>query len=414
VAFNECLQVQHADQSCTFSLSAIGEKVLIHPQEIVITYRAQLETMLAFLPHAIEELEKHIAENQISCAEDHRGDGIGELSVTGQWRGDFSSLSIAPINASRPVPLSFSGDASSLHFAEKVSKAILAKIGLLETAVMIKNILYSQLRVKSKNWALKGRNWPKISVVLPSFNQAAFVRQALDSIFEQKYPNLETIVLDPGSSDGTRKILAEYKDKISTLILEPDKGQSDALERGLNLAQGEILTWLCTDDMLEPDSLFRVAEAFLRHKTDVVVGGCRRIDETGRELLRHYAAMPFNQVVPLNTLGMMDVVHGWQAGHFFYQPEVFFTRDIWRRAGAFFHESAFYGMDYDLWVRMALAGGRGIQISDYIAASRAQLNQKTDLSQSSFLWQFANFLRHYYMVITTAVKLQKNIQEVGC
>ena len=261
--------------------------------------------------------------------------------------------------------------------------------------------------LESRQWNLKTLNWPKISIVMPSLNQAEFIQQALDSIFAQNYPNLEIIVLDPGSTDGTREILAEYKDRIGRLILEPDKGQSDALERGLNMAQGEILTWLCTDDMLESDSLFHVAEAFMRYKTDIVVGGCRRIDEAGNELSRHYSAMPFNQAIPLDSLGMIDVLHSWQAGHFFYQPEVFFTRNIWRRAGAFFHQSAFYGMDYDLWVRMALAGARGVQIFHYVAASREQKNQKTIIGQPDYLWQCANFLRHYNEIIMTAAKMEK-------
>ena len=369
---SECSsQVQSASGNCTFLISAIGQKNLSHPQEITIVSMEQLDAMLTFLPRAIAELDNFIEKNQIHCDINRRGDDIGKLTVTGQWRGACS---------------------------------------LLRCKFAVKKML-DKYRLKYKQMVLKKKRWPKISIVLPSFNQAAFVRQALDSIFAQKYPNLETIVLDPGSTDGTREILAEYKDKINMLILEPDKGQSDALERGLNLAQGEILTWLCTDDMLEPDSLFHVAEAFMLHKTDVVIGGCRRIDEAGEELSRHYADMPFNEPVPMDAMGMMDVLHGWQAGRFYFQPEVFFTRDIWRRAGAFFHQTAFYCMDYDLWVRMALAGGRGVQISHYVAASREQKNQKTDFGQSSFLWQHANFLRHYNTILTIAKKMPGYIFE---
>lgn len=257
-----------------------------------------------------------------------------------------------------------------------------------------------------RDWRQVEKNWPRISVIIPSYNQARFVRQALDSIFAQGYPNLETIVLDPGSTDGTREILQEYEDKITHLILEPDKGQSDALQRGLNMADGDILTWLCTDDMLEPDSLFRAAEAFLFYGSDVVAGGCRRIDEDGLEFETHFSAMPFNQTVRLDTLGMMDMLHGWQAGHFFYQPEVFFTKNIWLRAGGFFHQSAYYGMDYDMWVRMALAGGTGVQIFNYLAASRMQEDQKTKLGEKPiYLWQQLNYLKHYRNILHKALEL---------
>jgi cellulose synthase/poly-beta-1,6-N-acetylglucosamine synthase-like glycosyltransferase len=249
-------------------------------------------------------------------------------------------------------------------------------------------------------------NWPAISIIIPSFNQAAFVRQALDSIFSQNYPQLETIVLDPGSTDGSREILQEYAHKITRLILEPDQGQSDALQRGLNLASGEILTWLCADDMLEPNSLFYFADAFMRYHSDIVAGGCRRVDEQGRELEVHFAAMPFNKVIRLDILDMLDVLHGWQAGHFYYQPEVFFTKNIWRRAGGFLHKSAYYGMDYDMWVRMALAGAIGVQLPNCLAASRAQENQKTQLGQKPvYLWQALNYLKHYYQIIQAAEQL---------
>jgi hypothetical protein len=97
---------------------------------------------------------------------------------------------------------------------------------------------------------------------------------------------------------------------------------------------------------------------------------------------------------------MADVVHQWQAGHFFYQPEVFFTRDIWRRAGGFLHASAYYAMDYDLWARMALAGATGVQIVPFLAYSRAQENQKTQLGEKPvYLWQTLNYLKHYREII---------------
>lgn len=254
-----------------------------------------------------------------------------------------------------------------------------------------------------RDWNKVRRPWPKITVVMPSFNQVKFVREALNSIFSQNYPNLETIILDPGSTDGTREILREYKDKITHLILEPDKGQSDALQRGLNMASGAILTWLCTDDMLEPGALFHVAEAFKRYGSDIVVGGCRRIDEDGNELEMHFSAMPFNQVTNLDFLGIIDVLKSWQAGHFFYQPEVFFTKDIWRRAGGFFHTSAYYAMDYDLWARMALAGATGVQIFHPVAGSRAQRVQKTQLGEKPvYLWPTLNFLKIYNKIMQKA------------
>ncbi|MBU1040875.1 MAG: glycosyltransferase [Proteobacteria bacterium] len=239
--------------------------------------------------------------------------------------------------------------------------------------------------------------WPRISVVMPSFNQARFVREALDSVLDQGYPNLELMVLDPGSTDGTREILEEYRPRLSRLVLEPDEGQSDALQRGLALASGTVLTWLCTDDRLEPGSLFRAAEALDRYGADLVVGGCLRIDDEGRELFRHQCLLPFGAPCRLPVLDIVDFLGSWQLGNYFYQPEVFFTADIWRRSGAMLWKSAYYGMDYDLWVRMALAGASIVHVPQVFAASREQCEQKTclDGSRSPYLFQVENFMKSY-------------------
>ncbi len=242
-----------------------------------------------------------------------------------------------------------------------------------------------------------GLAWPRISVVMPSFNQARFVRQALDSVLDQRYPDLEVIVLDPGSTDGTREILEEYRPRLSRLVLEPDAGQSDALQRGFALASGAVLTWLCTDDRLEPLSLFHAAAALSRHGTDLVAGGCLRIDEDGRELFRHHCSLPLGRACRLRAQDMMDFLGSWQRGNYFYQPEVFFTADIWRRSGAMLWKEAYYGMDYDLWVRMALAGASIVHVPQVFAASREQAQQKTclDGKRRPYLFQIGNFLRAY-------------------
>jgi glycosyltransferase involved in cell wall biosynthesis/GT2 family glycosyltransferase len=265
-------------------------------------------------------------------------------------------------------------------------------------------VMYSgppQAWLKERQWLQEDRVWPLVTIVMPSFNQRPFVRQALDSIFSQNYPNLELIVLDAGSTDGTRDILQEYESKISRLIFESDNGQSDALQKGFNLATGTYCTWLNTDDLLEPDSLFLAVEAFEHFKVDLVTGGCRVVGEDGKELDKHYPFMPFGFPLRLDAEKLLDFFGSWSRGDFFYQPEVFFTRDIWLRAGGFVHLEAYYAMDYDLWVRMALAGGMIVQLPRFLAASRHQRNQKTNLkgSESPYLWQMLNFLRHYEKIL---------------
>ena len=104
--------------------------------------------------------------------------------------------------------------------------------------------------------AINAQNWPAISVIVPSYNQGRFVRQTLDSILEQGYPNLELIVMDGGSDDETVDILEEYSPHLSHWVSEPDRGQSHAINKGLAVATGSLVGWLNSDDLYLPKSLF--------------------------------------------------------------------------------------------------------------------------------------------------------------
>ena len=222
------------------------------------------------------------------------------------------------------------------------------------------------------------RIWPKISVVMVSFNQASYLEEGLRSVLDQGYPNLEFIVVDGNSTDGSVEILNRYRDKVSELVIEPDDGQSDGLNKGFARATGEILTWVNSDDLLEPGALFRVAQAFRAYSVDIVAGGCRQIGLTrDKEILNHHNRLPFGlpTALPLGLLLEMD--RFWLAGCFFYQPEVFFSRDIWKRSGGKLRTDLNYVLDYDLWVRMAAAGASIVHIPEFLACSRTHDQQKT-------------------------------------
>lgn len=239
------------------------------------------------------------------------------------------------------------------------------------------------------------RDWPKISVVFVSFNQAEFVEEGIRSVLDQDYPNLEFIVIDGKSTDGSVEILERYRDRVHTMIIEPDKGQSDGLNKGFRYVSGDILTWLNSDDLLEPGALFRVAQAFSAHKVDLVAGGCRQTGTVRTEILRnHHNTLPFGVPVqfPLGLLLEMD--RFWLNASFFCQPEVFFSRDIWERSGGRLRTDLHYVMDYDLWVRMAAAGGNVIHIPDFLACSRLHEKQKTVIGMP-FLPEVQRLLREY-------------------
>jgi glycosyltransferase involved in cell wall biosynthesis len=218
-----------------------------------------------------------------------------------------------------------------------------------------------------------GRPWPKISIVTPSLNQGRFIEETILSVLNQGYPDVEHIVMDGGSTDNTPEILERYGSRLAYAESAKDKGQSDAINKGFARANGEILTWLNADDMLCPGALAAVALAFATSGADLVAGICVIHDE-GRVLHRHLTACADGKL-PLAEL--LDLEGGWLEGEFFYQPEVFFTRALWQRAGGHVAEKLYFSMDYELWLRFAEAGGVLHAIARPLALFRVHGEQKT-------------------------------------
>lgn len=134
----------------------------------------------------------------------------------------------------------------------------------------------------------------KISIVTLSFNQRAYLQEAIDSVLSQGYPALEYIVVDPGSQDGSRGLILSYGDRIAKTIFEPDRGAAEGLNKGFAQASGEIFGFLNADDVLFPDSLNRIAEFFHAHpECDMAMGDGFKIDSHGRKI-RHYIARDFS------------------------------------------------------------------------------------------------------------------------
>ena len=236
---------------------------------------------------------------------------------------------------------------------------------------------------------------PRISIVTVSYNQAAYLEACLRSVLDQGYENLEYIVVDGGSTDGSVDIIERYRHRLNVVIIEPDDGQSDALNKGFARATGDIMNWLCSDDMLEPGALKAIAAAYRRHQPDLIVGGCVRIGERRQdELFRHHSALQFGGPTQLAFADMLNFMGSWQKAHYFFQPEVFFSRRIWEASGAYLKRHLYYAMDYDLWLRMALAGAVAYHVPAMLGCSRVHAAQKTQDDQR-YLHQLRQIMEEY-------------------
>jgi glycosyltransferase involved in cell wall biosynthesis len=220
-----------------------------------------------------------------------------------------------------------------------------------------------------------GRPWPRISIITPSFNQGRFIEETILSVLGQGYPNLEYIVIDGGSTDETGAVLERYHDQLDHFVSERDDGQSHAINKGMAIATGEILTWLNSDDMLAPGALFAMAIAFATSHAEIVAG-IAEIYRDGKLTSEHVTACS-DGPLPLDDL--LDLDFGWNAGQFFYQPEVFFTRELWHRAGGYVDTTLFYSMDYELWLRFAVQRAQLHVIGRPIARFRRHDDQKTSI-----------------------------------
>lgn len=180
--------------------------------------------------------------------------------------------------------------------------------------------------------------YPKISIVTPSFNQAKYLDTTIRSVLDQGYPNLEYIIIDGGSTDGSVEIIQNYAPHLSYWVSEKDRGQSYAINKGFARSSGEIMGWLNSDDYYSPGSLWQVAEKLSEQKMTLLVGSAIQLDEENSGL----------KYVDKRKPSLRDMIYDNRT---FPQPSVFWTRDLWQTAGPL-DESLYFVMDYDLWLRM--------------------------------------------------------------
>lgn len=194
------------------------------------------------------------------------------------------------------------------------------------------------------------RRWPRISIVTPSFNQGEFLEETIRSVLLQGYPNLEYVIIDGGSTDGSREIIENYAPWLSYWISEPDRGQYDGLNKGFARTSGEIMAWLNSDDKYAPNAFTAIGEIFSQLPAVEWVTSIRPIrwGADGRRrwcrTLPGYSHEAFRRAEYVVGVGHFST--GW-----IQQESTFWRRALWQAGGGRLDDSLQMAGDFDLWAR---------------------------------------------------------------
>ncbi len=248
---------------------------------------------------------------------------------------------------------------------------------------------------------------PKISIITPSYNQGQFIEETILSVINQNYPDLEYIIIDGGSTDNTLDIIKKYEKYITYWISEPDSGQSDAINKGLKIASGEIVNWLNSDDYYEPNILTKVAKEFENNNINIVSGRGR--------LFQLNQTVGYTKGVDIYPYNLAKTI-GWLRMD---QPETFYRSSAIKKMGHL-NTSLNYLMDRDWWLKYLLIYGvNGISsISDVLVNFRLHEDSKTisqkegfDIDHHSLFYALAkkNDLNDKLDAIKKNIKINTNI-----
>lgn len=224
--------------------------------------------------------------------------------------------------------------------------------------------------------------FPRVSIVTPSFNQGRYLEETIISVLEQGYQKLEYIIIDGGSSDNSVSIIKKYEKHLSYWVSESDRGQTQAINKGLKRTTGEIVNWLNSDDLLAPSALHVIAKAFGNNQeSDFYYGDFSIIDSAGREMFARKSA-------PYCKYGLL---FGRQLS---CQPAVFFRRRLLEKIG-YLDEKLSFCMDQEFWIRAAMDGYKFYQIKNNLAKTRFHSDTKTSKHQEDLHKEHKGIVRKY-------------------
>ncbi len=240
-------------------------------------------------------------------------------------------------------------------------------------------------------------NWPKISIITPNFNGGKYLEQTINSIVSQQYPNLEYFIIDGGSTDESLSIIKKYDHEITKWISEEDTGQSEAINKGLKMASGELCNWINSDDLLEPRALFLIAEEYMKIKSQAVIGNCLHFKEHTENVVGETSAF-------LSKSSELSLVY-FDMG----QPAHFYELAIVRELG-YLNEAMNYSFDLDLWFRyVSKYGIRNVHKID-IPIARFRLHETSKTTMDSQKFEIEN--NYVFQNLLRSLKVSENIVDL--
>ena len=243
------------------------------------------------------------------------------------------------------------------------------------------------------------QKWPKISIITPSFNQGDFIEETILSVLNQNYPDLEYIIIDGGSTDNTVEIIKKYADKLTYWVSEKDKGQTDAINKGLQKCTGVIFNWINSDDFLEKDALFNIAKTYQEashsgNKLKLIAGGCRHItDDTGEAETFFVKDLTFEGLISENS---------W-----FQQPAQWLV--LANIKNLHIDDQLHYSFDWDMILNLNLTGQEIVYLPKVLANFRMHENSKTTLYSLTFKKEKYTIVKKYFKNSKSLLKKRKLI-----
>lgn len=239
---------------------------------------------------------------------------------------------------------------------------------------------------------------PLISIITPSFNQAAYLKQTMDSVLSQNIPGMEYAVIDGGSTDGSVELICSYEDRLSVWLSEKDRGQADAVNKGASRTSGEMIGWLNSDDIYLPGAVSKALTYLADHPdVDAVYGDVISINGEG-EMIN---VMRFDHYTAEDLMSFRVIS----------QPGVFFRRSAWEKAGGL-DLSYHFMLDHHLWLRM-ISRGKFAYLPEPLAAARFHAAAKNRAHSEDFgkeAYRLADWLLTDPLTAQRAKPIEKQVR----